>query len=393
MSNLLHSDKWGSWIIEWFLWQRASQQLAEWEAQGYQAIADWDGSVLEKHESSQLEGLNPVHSSKAARRTRVRKGYYHPPSGRICVPGMHWLAVLLVGHSPTQGSPMEVAMRWWSARGPRASFQRDEQAKLLVEQLAKWGRRVIHTFDQGFVGKLWLGLCLAFKLKFVLRWRADYHLLDAAGVSRPAWKIAQGKRAWSWRWLWDSRRQRFYQASVLALPVRHPEIPEVALCLVVVRGQERPWYLLTAEAVTSEQQAWDIAFAYMRRFQIELAFRYSKSELAFERPRLWRWDHRVKLLMLATLAYAFLLSLLTLPYEPVRLWLLHYYCHRTGKQYRQARAPLYRLRSALSRLWQEHPPVFGLGRHATSPPVGSVTITKLPIDGLLALPEPLAQFA
>jgi hypothetical protein len=105
---------------------------------------------------------------------------------------------------------------------------------------------------------------------------------------------------------------------------------------------------------------------------------------------LWRWDHRVKLLMLATLAYAFFLSLLILPYEPVRLWLLRYSCHRTGKQSREARAPLYRLRSALSRLWQEHPPVFGLRPHATSPPVGIVTITELPMDGLLALPAPLA---
>ena len=190
LSNLIHSDKWGSWIIEWFRWQRACEQLTAWEAQGYQGIVDWDGSVLEKHESSQLEDLSAVHSRKAARRTRMRKGYYHPPTGRICVPGMHWLAALLVGHYPTQGAPVLVAMRWWSARGPRASFQRDEQAKLLVEQLAKWGRRVIHTFDQGFAGKLWLGLCLAFNLKFVLRWRADYHLLDATGTARPAWKIA-----------------------------------------------------------------------------------------------------------------------------------------------------------------------------------------------------------
>lgn len=69
------------------------------------------------------------------------------------------------------------------------------------------------------------------------------------------------------------------------------------------------------------------------------------------------------------------------------------YCQRTGKQYREARAPLYRLRSALSRLWQEHPPVLGLRRHATSPPVGIVTITELPMDWLLARPSPLAQLA
>ena len=393
LSNLIHSDKWGSWIIEWFLWQRASEQLARWEEQGYTGIANWDGSVLEKHESQQLEGLSAVPSSKAARRTRRRKGYYHPPIGRICVPGMHWLAVLLVGHYPTQGTPMLVAMRWWSARGPRASFQRDEQAKLLVERLVAWGRRVIHTFDRGFAGQLWLGLCLAFNLRFVMRWQTDYHLLDAAGVSRPAWKIAQGKRAWSWRWLWDGRRQRFYQASVLALPVRHPEFPEVPLFLVVARGQEHPWYLLTAEPSSTEQQAWDIVFAYMRRWHIEEAFRYSKSELAFESPRLWQWEHRVKLLMLATLAYAFLLSLLILPAEPLRLWLLRYYCHRTGNHCRHAYAPLYRLRSALSRLWQDHPPTFGRRPPSTSPPVRTITITEISEQEQLPAPHSVVSLA
>ena len=66
---------------------------------------------------------------------------------------------------------------------------------------------------------------------------------------------------------------------------------------------------------------------------------------------------------MASLAYAFLLSLLKPCYEPLRLWLLRCYCHRTGWHCRAVRAPLSRLRSALSRLWQEHPPDFvALGR-------------------------------
>jgi hypothetical protein len=59
-----------------------------------------------------------------------------------------------------------------------------------------------------------------------------------------------------------------------------------------------------------------------------------------------------------TLAYAYLLSLLSPALEKGREWLLRQYCHRTGKRYREAKLPLYRLRWALSRFWKEHRPVF-----------------------------------
>ncbi len=148
---------------------------------------------------------------------------------------------------------------------------------------------------------------------------------------------------------------------MLALPVCHPDHPQTPLCLVVCRrpGQE-PWYLLTDEAVINEEQAWQVVFAYARRWQIEQTWRYDKSELAFQSPRLWRWDNREKLLMMATLAYAFLLTLLEPFYDPLRVWLLRQYCHRTGQHCRDAKAPLYRLRSALSRLWQEYRPNFAV---------------------------------
>lgn len=49
---------------------------------------------------------------------------------------------------------------------------------------------------------------------------------------------------------------------------------------------------------------------------------------------------------MATLAYAFLLTLSSFS-DPLRRWLLRYYCHRTGEHEAHAKAPLYRLRSAL----------------------------------------------
>jgi len=247
-------------------------------------------------------------------------------------------------------------MRWWSSRGVHASFRRDEEGKLL-RTLVSWGRMVVHIFDQGFAGAFWLGLLLAFGLRFVLRWRADYQLLDAQGNRGLAWRIALGKRGWSERTIWDSRRAQWVKASVLALPVRHPEHPESPLWLVVCRSKGRtPWYLLTEKPINTDEDAWGVAFAYMRRGQIEVTWRFNKSELAFESPRLWRRPEREKLLALATLAYAFLLHLLEPRYEPLRCWLLRYFCHRTGWHLRRVRAPLYRLRSALSRLWQRYPP-------------------------------------
>ena len=217
----------------------------------------------------------------------------------------------------------------------------------------------MHVLDQGFASAFWLGLLAAYQLRFVLRWRKDYKLLDAAGNQRLTWKIAQGKRGWSQRWVWDARRSRWVVATVLALPVAHPAQPENPLWLVVCRSQGRsPWYLLTAEAIDTEEQAWGVVFAYMRRWQIELSWKYEKSELAFQSPRVYEGEARENLLLLATLAYAFLLTLLHASYDEVRRWLLRAYCHRTGLHCRLAKLPLTRLRCGLSRLWQEHPPDF-----------------------------------
>ena len=101
---------------------------------------------------------------------------------------------------------------------------------------------------------------------------------------------------------------------------------------------------------------WQRVFAYARRWQIEMAWRYTKSELALQSPRLWFWHNRMKLLMIVALVYAFLLSLMRLDVAALRGELLRRWCHRTGRRYREAALPLYRVRLALSRLWLTHPP-------------------------------------
>lgn len=150
--------------------------------------------------------------------------------------------------------------------------------------------------------------------------------------------------------LWDARRRCDRKTGVMALSVRLPE-DDRPLFLVVSRPGygRKPWYLITTEPVENAQQAWKIIFAYARRWQIEMSLRFTKSEMAFESPRLREWEARLKFLLIASLAFAFLLSLL--PNLDFLFALISRYCHRTGKWSRAISTPLYRLRLAISRLW------------------------------------------
>ena len=86
---------------------------------------------------------------------------------------------------------------------------------------------------------------------------------------------------------------------------------EEQLWLIVSRPGKgrRPWYLLTNEPIATPDDAWTIVLAYARRWQVEMCYRACKTDLAMESPRLWYWHNRLKLLLMVSLVYSFLLSL------------------------------------------------------------------------------------
>jgi hypothetical protein len=309
----------------------------------------WDDSILEKAESMALAGLCAVRSRVAGRLKRIK------PGGRpVFVPGLQWICVLLMGW---RGAPVVVAMDWWTSRGKFASDKRSRHEQLLGRLAQDFGRRVLHVFDRGFAGAPWLGQAFGQHIRFVMRWPK---LLNTQGLLQAAWRIARGKRSWLQRYIYDARRRVQRKIGFLALEVAHPDYSHENLWLVI-SGQgpaRQPWYLLTHEPIFSDDDAWRLILAYARRWQIEMAYRYAKSELAFESPRLWFWHNRQKLLLMATLVYAFLLSLLDPALDSLRLWRLRHFCHQTGKRSQVALTPLFRLRAALTSLWLPSQPPF-----------------------------------
>lgn len=354
ISNLIRSERWQAGVINAFLWREGTRRVRRaWDA-GELPLVIWDESVIEKPESLKAEGLCAVRSSKAVRLKRIKPGYFNPPGGRpVFVPGFHWLQILVVGK---QGPPTLALVRWWSTRGERKTDKRTLERRVLRKIDALWGKQVLHIWDRGFAGSPWLTIAFVYTTYFVMRWPKGYKLLDQQGHARLPGEISKGKRSWEHRQIWDARRRCYRQVGVIAFPVADP-VHQQSLWLVVARRKNQsPWYLLTSQTIRSPHDAWQTVFAYARRWQVEMSIRFHKTELAFESPRLLRWEHRQKLLLIAALAYAFLLSLLSSHLQPICSWLLRTFCHRTGKRSRDTPAPLYRLRFALHALWLAHPP-------------------------------------
>jgi hypothetical protein len=356
ISNLLGSQKWATGEIEEFQWEQANRRVEELQEQGERPLVIWDESVLEKPESLEAERLCAVRSSKANRLKRIKPGFFNPPGGRpICVPGFHWLKVLVSGH---KGSPTLAHMRWWTTRGEASSQKREEESEVFDHIDGLWGKEVIHVWDRGFAGNPWLTQAFVRGARFILRWPKNYQLLDDQAQLKKPGEISKAKRSWDHRLVWDARRRCERKTGIIAFPVFDRTHHQPLWLVVARRKGESPWYLLTSEPAHSPDLAWQIVFAYARRWQIEMALRFNKSELAFESPRRLKWESRLKLLSIAGLAYSFLLSLLVPAFSDLRSWLLRTFCHRTGKRSRDTPAPLYRLRLALSLLWLSHPPPF-----------------------------------
>jgi hypothetical protein len=354
VGKLLRSVKWTVGLIDRFLLEKADEEVQKLKEQGKRILCLWDGSVVEKAESEKLEGLCPVLSSKAKRRQRTKRGlvFNWPAPRPIRVMGMQWSAGLIVG---MQGLPHLAVTRWWTTKGIFATKLRDAEEEALRICVRKWGPLLVHVFDRGYASAYWLQVLSTYRARFVIRWIKNHLFLTTSGAEKKLWQIGQGKKYLAHKEIRDVTTGEKMPCDLWWTAVRHPSSGE-QLYLVRARVKKGVMYLITNTPVQTEIQAWEVFFSYRRRWQIELSFRYAKCELALECPRLWSLEARLKLLGLVVLVYTFLLSLLDPLHQELVKALLRFKCHRTGKRCQETQAPLYRLRWALSRLWDDYRP-------------------------------------
>jgi len=347
ISNLLRSNKWTAKVIDDFFFDRSQQRVQQIIQAGKTPLMLWDDSRVEKNESRVSEGLCSVFSSKAARLTRIRPGFFTPPKGRICVPGFQWTGVFL---SNLGGVPSVCQMSWWTTRG---KFKEDPDNiiyRLLRKVHLNMGSLVVHVFDRGYANEKMLRYLFTFKQFFIIRWKAKIKLCHSKKGEKLTHLLARSFAARGSKLVWDKERKKYKRVSVAWGIVTHPEYPEQELSLIVARDKnsyEAPMYILTSLPITTIKEAWRIFFSYIHRWEAEMGFRFLKSELGLESPRLWFWDNRQKLMAMVSLAYDFLLNFYRNRKDTARM-LIRRWAHRTGKRYREASIPLYRLRAAIA---------------------------------------------
>lgn len=222
---------------------------------------------------------------------------------------------------------------------------------------------MLFVADRGFARRPFLDRVLERHARCVIRWPKRYRLVLRSEPALPArtatnaWRLTAGKKPWGHEPVWDPKHREWLTVAFFAVPVWLPDGPGAAqpLWLVISRGRRgtEPWRLRTNEPIHGTEDARRIVRIYARRWQVECAYRFSKSELGAESVRVRRWEHRLKLLGLLTLAYAFLVHFLVhlLVTQPDhRRRLLRLGCHRTGTRADAVAVPLYRLHAALAYL-------------------------------------------
>ena len=347
ISNLLRSKKWKAEVIDHFLFSRTVERVQQLQQKGIRPLLLWDDSRVEKHESWLCEGLCSVMSSKAKRLTRIRRGFFSPPKKRICVPGFQWTGVFL---SHLGGVPSVCQMTWWTTRG---KFKEDPDNiiwNVLKKTKQHLGQALVHVFDRGYAKEKMLHYLSHFEQHFIIRWKKNHLLVHTDKGIKKTHLLARSFKAKSSKIVRDKDRKQNKRVTISWAAVTHVEYPDVQLFLVIVRDKNNyngPMYIITSLKIEKANDAWEVLFSYMNRWEAEQGFRFLKSEMALESPRLWFWDNRMKLMAIVTLAYDFLLRMLCNWKAWIPLFFKRW-CHRTGKRYRDASIPLYRLRMAIS---------------------------------------------
>ena len=347
IGRLLACQGWTHQLIDDFFFTRAHCRMAELESCSKRPLLLWDDSRIEKSESNILGGLCSVFSSKAQRLTRIRPGFFNPPSKRICTTGYKWTGIML---SALGEVPCVFNMTWWTTRGKHKEQGSNIVYRMLKRIHQQIGSIALNVFDRGYANANMLENLIKFDQHFLIRWVSNHKFLNEAGKLKKIYNIARSHKGGFAKQVRDKERKKLKTVTITWVKVKHPEFPDNQLYLLIVRDKNNtnsPMYLLTNIPIADSATAWEMCFSYIHRWEVEQSFRCCKAELAMESPRLWFFKRTLKLLAIVSLVYDFLLRMLCY-WKGWTKQLMRNWGHRTGNRYRKAAIPIYRLRAAIA---------------------------------------------
>ncbi|AZQ60656.1 hypothetical protein EI427_07595 [Flammeovirga pectinis] len=345
IGNLIRSKNWSTDLIADFFRNRSLDRIKMMEEKNIRPLLIWDGSVLEKHESTYLEGLSAVISSKAKRLTRIKPGYYNSPvKGFINVPGFKVEGVVLTALNERASlfefniySRVGVFKEWLSNFIWNGFKTIRNQSK----------KAVLHVFDRGYANCTLLEFAQEFDQQFLVRWIGKRFLIDEKG-KRLTYNITKGMKNKSFKFTYDKERNKYTRRLISWKKVQHPEMGDQMYTLIVVREYKRagsPIYILTNLDIDTKKTAWEMLFSYMKRWEVEEMFRCCKAEIGLQSIRVQGWENRLKLFYIALLIYEFLMEIIQKRRHYVER-LINIYTPIFGSK--KSKSPFYRLRKAFS---------------------------------------------
>jgi hypothetical protein len=284
IGKLMRSRKWSAVPSERFLLEEANTEVERLKAHGKRILCLFDGSVIEKPESSKLEATGPVLSRKAKRLTRSRLGllFTLPTLRPLGVRGMDWTGTMITG---LEGIPTLAVMRWWTTKGEYAEKLREKEEEVLRVLVRTWGPLLTFVFDRGEASGPWRHVLERFRVRFIIGWIKKHVCYDQEGREKNLWEMGRGKRYLAHKLIRESTSGLKLACDLWWTPVRHPHSPQHRY-LVKARLKGHVCYLIPPERVQTEEIAGDGAAGlclFVASFRGGV-YRSCASALALEMP-------------------------------------------------------------------------------------------------------------
>ena len=146
LGTLIRHPKWQASAIDHFVWQRADARLQQWAQLGEEGLVIWDGTVLEKPESLAKDGTVRGTLLQSRALDPRQEGLLSSSGGSHLCARSAWDRSLVGRSARTSGASQLDRHALVDGRaGPLASYEKDENCKLLRQLAGCWGRRVVHV--------------------------------------------------------------------------------------------------------------------------------------------------------------------------------------------------------------------------------------------------------